>query len=328
MSSPPFDFLPDLAVGRLPVNDEQQFRVLYDKMSRFEAQGTEDWWQRATFVADDGEIDDGTSGIPPELSLGAFDFPARQRRAAELVAPILEIEQIALEEGDVNASAARAALLAAFDDGRRFISFMGHASRKQWAAVPLSNALLHSDDVSSLNNTNLPLVFAFAEVCARVMDSEEGLGEQLVRQPDAGAAGVFANYCFAPHLVSYRVQIGMLDALANARRVIGTNEAGMVFESAPVERIGEAILNGLRWSQLQGTVVTLHNWAWLGDPALRFESLPPAVEIHDLLGPVDPLQTQWQGRAGLRYRLLAGEDLDRIDMPVAGSERCGRAAGT
>ena len=166
------DWIPEMAIGRLPVIDAAELDRVIDKLVGYERSGG-DWEKRATLAAD----------IP---DLGG-DFP----RASEAIAARLPldyaIERIHLDE--MTPGEARAAMLAGIHAGRAFINFFGHSG-----FTSLGNAsLLTSFDGPSLGNADrLPVLTAFTCLAGQFgFPGQEALGEAMVVS-QGGAVAVWA----------------------------------------------------------------------------------------------------------------------------------------
>ena len=118
------DWMPDLHLGRLPVNDLTELAAMVDKIIAYgTAPAPGAWRSRAVFVADNpdtggsfGELSDiALSYLPPEFSteriyLGTAEYPANQ------------------------ALRAQQATLDAFNSGALLFNYVGHSSIGNWAA--------------------------------------------------------------------------------------------------------------------------------------------------------------------------------------------------
>ncbi len=165
---------PSLAVGRFPAQTAEQLAgmvartLAYERASEGAATGaaeTETWRSEAFLVADNDE---------PGFAQEAGEFAA-----------LLEgytTEQMVIE-GD--GSAARAALLQAFDEGSGLIGYFGHGSVTLWA----KEKVLDVEDVSKLSNRDrLPVVFTVTCLSGLFEHpTTPSLGETLLRTANGGA---------------------------------------------------------------------------------------------------------------------------------------------
>ena len=93
---------------------------------------------------------------------------------------------------------ARAAILAAWNNGPMLVSYAGHGSLEVWTGA----GLLRSSDAPTLTNGNrLPGVFALTCLNGHFHDANaESLGEALVKAPNGGAVATWMSSAltFAP----------------------------------------------------------------------------------------------------------------------------------
>ena len=167
------DNLPDMLIGRLPVNTINEVQTVVGKIVAYEsAPPTGGWNQLLAFVADDP--DDGGN------------FPAQTETVIEtFVAPAFGAERLLYTPPAVNADEIRDQLLEDWQAGLGLVMFTGHASVHQWAV----EKFLHYDDVSQLNNGDrLPVVVEMTCFTGSFqIPSISSLDEALVRQPAGGA---------------------------------------------------------------------------------------------------------------------------------------------
>lgn len=158
--------IPVMAVGRLPAQDAEQAAAMVAKVLAYEAgDASASWRRRAVLPADNDD---------PNFTREAEAFASALQGYTSEVVPVT---------GD--GSAARAAVLDAFESGAGLIGYTGHGSVTLWA----QEGILTVEDAAKLDNGDrLPLVFTvtclsgFFEHPATV-----SLGEALVRQPGGGA---------------------------------------------------------------------------------------------------------------------------------------------
>ncbi len=193
------DFLPDMAVGRIPAQTPADVTAVVDKVLAYEtaAQGGA-WQRRAVYVADN--CTDGA---------GDFHWLSDQTRLGWLPAAY---DDRTLYYGDVSvcpqsyantASGMQAGVRAAFDGGAFMLQWFGHAGRSRWgtpAEYPpgqLPIYLFSSNVVPALNaNTVWPITFAYACWSGYFINlaqpwyvnyMDETVGEALVVTPGRGS---------------------------------------------------------------------------------------------------------------------------------------------
>ncbi|MDW8396348.1 MAG: C25 family cysteine peptidase [Anaerolineae bacterium] len=167
------DALPDIALGRLPVNTFTETQIVVSKVLDYErALLVPSLDRRFLLVADNADA--------------AGDFPAKALNLASL-APSSYVTTAALMTSAGLFTATRETVLSHWNHAR-LISYLGHASPRQWAA----ERLLHRDDVSSLPSRDaLPVVIEMTCYTARFHELQDTLDESLVRAAARGAVAAW-----------------------------------------------------------------------------------------------------------------------------------------
>jgi hypothetical protein len=193
------DAIPDLAIGRLTAGTLAEAEAAVAKILAFEASGqTLDG--EAVLVADN-----------PDL---AGDFEANANDIASLLAD-RTVERIFLTQ---YGSAARGAVLSAFDAGASLVSYVGHGSQALWA----SERILLSIDVAQLSpQPRQPLMLTMT--CSNgyfISPFLNGISERFVLERDKGAIAAFTpsglSLDEAAHLY-HRALVGELVSRRHAR---------------------------------------------------------------------------------------------------------------
>jgi hypothetical protein len=128
------DILPDVLIGRLPVNSAAEAEVLAAKIVQYEREPQGGKWNaRHVFVAD-GRDHAGDYASALDESYNAFVHPP-------LVGRKVYRDRLSM-------SAARRATLEAWQEGALMMSYMGHSSWHQWSA----DSMLSIQDVPQLRN--------------------------------------------------------------------------------------------------------------------------------------------------------------------------------
>lgn len=233
------DNLPDMALGRLPVNSLAEAQAVVSKIVQAEtspAPGT--WNSVVAFLSDDAD------------EAGNFPATSQAMAATYLTSPFTPQQLLVMTP----ITPTYQAVLARWNVGASLMLYNGHASVRQLAA----ERAFHADDVAGLTNAGrLPV--ALQMTCFTGMyhlRTGASLDERLVRQPNAGAAAVWGS-----------TSLGV----ANGHDELANGFLQTVFvQQQPV--IGVATLAGklrLAGSQAAGQDL-LDTFNLLGDPAFRF----------------------------------------------------------
>jgi hypothetical protein len=174
------DPLPDLLIGRLPVNSLAEAQAVVNKIIAYEtALPSGSWQQTALLVADNA--DDGG------------DFPAESEALAAVFPSSFVLQRHYLP------AAAKSGLITAWNAGAKFVAYVGHSSVHQWASEELLHAISNVPPPATEPPTKLknggkqPIVVEMT--CFTGMfhtSSLEVLDERLLRAPSAGAVAVLA----------------------------------------------------------------------------------------------------------------------------------------
>lgn len=167
------DILPDMHIGRLPVQTSAQASTMVNKILNYEQNPpSSDWNKEVLFVADDAD----DAGDFATLSDDIADNYLPPSYTAQKV--YYKITHFTVEE-------IRTAIANAINEGRLITNYIGHAAVQYWA----HEKLFGIDDIASLNNNGkLPMMLP--------MTCKDGyfhypnypcLGESIVRADNKGA---------------------------------------------------------------------------------------------------------------------------------------------
>lgn len=228
---------PALAIGRIPAQTTEQMTRVVNKTIAYESSlnARADWHARALFIADDKE---------PSF--------ASMSDALITLSPQLAARKIYLADyrGDVNA--ARAEILARWNEGVHWLAYIGHGSIDTWAEGPLFSA----EHLSALKNgARTPILFT--PTCLDGFfyhPQKNSLAEELLFKDDGGiVAGLVPTGLSLPQAQEELMRALFAELSAN-----------------PAPTFGEAIMRAKR--RLNGTAPdtreVIDTFVLLGDPAL------------------------------------------------------------
>jgi hypothetical protein len=237
------DGVPEVAIGRIPVETPEQLEAYIDKLISYE-QSDGDWTRQVLLVADDPD-DTG-------------DYPAESEAYAEWLPPTFVANRVYLSQLSIDE--AFALLMDNLNQGVSLMTYLGHAGITQLA----NEGLLRSSDVPELTNgERLPVVAVMGCHLGNFwLPGYPSLAEDLVLHPDGGAAAVWS-----PAGLSYNPQ----------RRILGEAFLQAVYRDG-VSILGDAVLQALSVAATQhasGRREVLETQLLLGDPALRLKVTTP-----------------------------------------------------
>ena len=150
------DLLPDMAIGRFPVNSDLETSYIVDKVLAYSNSTQADWTKNFTFVAGKN---DPTSG----------DFPGLSDDIAGLI-PLrneIQIEKIYYLLTHSSSPTAQQAIVNAFNDGRMIVHYAGHSTPSGWYGDPNdpnNSILFNTTSIGSLDNHDT-LPFLISMTC-------------------------------------------------------------------------------------------------------------------------------------------------------------------
>lgn len=243
------DWLPDLAVGRLPVASPQEVSDIVQKIISYESESAKPALWRRNFLLltnEEARMQKRSDKLGAEPELSAFAGTRIYPRGA-----------------DQDNSAHQDRLIEAWDAGQLLIHFLGHGGRYIWRTGPpdlrKNHDLFTLQDVDRLApQSKLPLVLSMTCYSAPFDHPlADSIGEKLLRTPDRGAVGVLA--------ASWRNNPNQ----EFSRRL-------MIELTSPGARVGEAILRAKRWVK---TRLLVQTYNYLGDPAMRLAMPQRGMQI-------------------------------------------------
>ena len=271
------DILPDLFVGRLPVNSPAETTTLVNKIIQYEtAPWPGDWKLRNLFVADNADT--------------AGDFAALSDQVADvfLPGPYDEHKQkIYLGVNYSSPVSARSNILQAFNAGLFLSNYTGHGQVAHWA----SEFLFRGEDAAGLvNGRRLPVHLSMTCLDGRFHEiGSDAMAEILVRNPSGGAVAAWAATGLGVAHGHDHLHRGFYRALYTEGE----------------QRLGALTFLGKLTLFTGDSLGVFHDlidtFILIGDPALRLELAPADLALVVEEGPTRPLG------AGetlvLRYRL-------------------------
>ena len=172
------DVLPDLMIGRLPVNSSAEAQVVVSKIANYETQVSQgNWTGNWMFVADNP--DDGGDYAANMNVLISMPSEAK-----------FNAHRIFYSEGAA-VDSFHAAILDYWNHGAGIIAYNGHSSIYQWAA----ERLFHLDDLASLTNASHPamLLELTCFTTSFQVPNHSTLDESLIRLSGGGAVAVWGS---------------------------------------------------------------------------------------------------------------------------------------
>jgi len=238
------DLLPDMLLGRLPVNSLAEARVVVNKIVRYETDPFfGDWNSKVLFVTDDPD--------------SAGDFIAESDRLIDkfISAPWSAGRAYLNPPGGMDRDEVYTTVMSRWNAGQGLVVYNGHSSIHQWGA----ERLLHLDDVAGLNNNGrLPVVLQMTCFTGAFQEPFwDTLDEALLRKENGGAVAVWGA-------------TGLGVATGHGELADGFMQT-IIKDSTP--QIGQAALAGkvLLQANQPAYLDLMDTFTLLGDPATRYD---------------------------------------------------------
>ena len=177
------DILPDVAIGRLPVNTAAELATMITKIQRYEQQAAQPWQQRLLFVADN------TPDLAGDFVASSEDFIA-QHLPSGYTADRLYLNDVCGAPSTSPCPAMNAALVSTLNTtGTLIMNYVGHGSLNRWAGEQIFTLA----DVAQLTNADqLPIVLSLTCLDGFwAYPGQDGLMETMVRA-NSGAIAAFS----------------------------------------------------------------------------------------------------------------------------------------
>ena len=242
------DLVPDIAVGRLPVNTLDEANTVVDKIIAYdEAFATADWQRRTLLVADDADSGGDFAALSDEIlqeHLPADLAPAR----------------IYLKITHPDAASTRAALNDALNAGVLLAQYTGHGAIDRWAGEGIWRT---SDVVGLHNDQRLPVVMTFACLDGYfVTPNVDSMAETMLRRVGGGSIAAISPGGLSLSADQRELRIILLDT---------------IFKGG-VRSIGEALTVAKQaYAATNGSIYLIQTQTLFGDPAMLLPFLPSGV---------------------------------------------------
>ncbi|MCB8925925.1 MAG: hypothetical protein H6652_09910 [Ardenticatenaceae bacterium] len=238
------DFLPDMIIGRLPVNSLAEAQTVVTKIVEYETKPLlGDWNGRITFISDDTD------------AAGNFAAHAESLQQTYVVDP-WQASSLNYNPALLTEAAMQSQVRQTWQNGQGLLVYTGHSSQHQWGA----ERFFHLDDVANLTNgARLPVLLEMTCFTGSFAQPFwDALDEALLRQPNGGAVAVWGA-------TGLGVGTGH-DALAGGflQSLIGDDEVVL----------GTAVLSGKidLVTNKPANLDLLDTFTLFGDPAMQYNT--------------------------------------------------------
>jgi hypothetical protein len=255
------DLYPELAVGRLSVNNDAEAQQQINKILTYEGNSPAgSWTNRVLLVANDKET--------------AYEPCKESIRTATYSNPFTFYKAYG------SSGATNAVVSNAINDGIGIVNYRGHGLMTAWTDWNTLHQYYSTTEAQALNNGDkTPVVFSIACLCSALDHPTNCLGEAFVKDDDSAVAFLGAtrsswrdpNDDFDKYLV---------DVIGND----GIRNIGMASNAANVRMMTKYKLDSFATDNAK-------MYLWLGDPALRLWTSP--IARADTIGVFRPSTRTW-----------------------------------
>lgn len=263
----PDDYLPDMAIGRIPARTPADVAAVVNKVIAYETTAPAgDWQRRVVFVAD--------SNLDPDYNFHAFSDDIRLNwLPAAYDSPTLYYNRDYFSGG-----AMRTAIKAAFDADALMIQWFGHGSKFRWGSVSMFNTF---DPPALAANDTWPFSVTYACMTGYfinlfVSNIGQSLAETLLLTPQRGSVADLSPSGLHIGDALLTLNQGVVDAVFRQR----------------IERAGDAVTAAHLY--YFGHAGSFHDVidtsVYFGDPALKLRL--PSIDFSSSEMAVSPVATQ------------------------------------
>jgi hypothetical protein len=259
------DLYPELAIGRLSVNNDAEAQQQINKILTYEGNPPAGGWTNWVLLVSDDAVEAGES---------AFEECKESIRTATYSNPFTFYKAYG------SSGATNAVVSNAINNGRGIVNYRGHGSETAWGDWNTLHQDYSTTEARALNNGDkTPIVFSIACYCNALDYATNCLGEAFVKDDDSAVAFLGAtrpswrnpNNDFDKYLFdmigNYGIRnIGMASNAAKVRTMIKYKSDGYSTDNAKM-------------------------YLWLGDPALRLWTTP--ITRADTIGVFRPTTKTW-----------------------------------
>ncbi len=270
------DFLPDIAVGRLPAINADNVTAVVNKILTYEDPALNPpglWQQRAVYVADDCTD-----------SAGNFHALSNQARLQELPTAYTNrivyfdnpnIATVCPEGNQSTSVGMRTAIRSEFNAGALFLQWFGHGSQTRWGGAV---SMFQANDFPSYGaRTQLPLTMANACLTGYFVHTSQTLSEQMVNTASRVSIADLSPSGLHVGNALLTLQKGMHKKLFHER----------------IERAGD-VVDAAKWYFFENSFYYLDvidTMIFFGDPALKLryptgDLSTSSLEVSDAVAPL------------------------------------------
>ena len=275
--NPTCNTMPQMAIGRLPVNNTSEVDVVVNKLKNYESVPPSGAWRsRVAFVTGDPYYSDGSADSTTTATTNFWTYSDEVASNPLYMPPSLTADRLYYNPCDPNVygskcqlpyppytteSAIQTAIISAFNNGHLIVNYIGHGAAAKWGSN--WGETFFSDNIAStLSNGNLlPIMLDMTCYTGYFIhpntSTASSLGEVALRKANGGAVASWSATGEGVTSGHDYLDRGFFSAVVNQN----------------VRQLGAATLAGKLnlWTNDKGDVDLLDTFVLLGDPATRLQ---------------------------------------------------------
>jgi hypothetical protein len=255
----------DIGVGRFPVKTAEEAKNIVDKLIQYDVdkKAFGYWRKQITFVADDGNSEDGFTSLHQLHANDLADYVESSNPEFETRKLFLGTYQKTARAGGESAPKLTEDIVRTFDKGSLIINYTGHGSEKVWA----DERVFTDQTIADLDNRLYPfLITATCEFGRQDDPIQTSSAELCVTRKGAGAIGMVTT-------------ARPVNATSNFNLNMAFYESLFTRENDRYLTIGEVFR---RTKNNSASGVSNRNFSLIGDPSLMLALPVETVHINSL----------------------------------------------
>lgn len=332
------DLLPDISIGRFPVDTLEEAKIMVDKTINYETTPTaDDWNKNILMIADDQDDLGGNFYEFSDILADGYVDPDNPTPETKFLPDPYQATKVYLGDtcdpdnvgNNDEPVECRNQIVQSVNSGALFTSYVGHAQRSNWALEPLVDSSL----VSQFNNQDRLSIF-LGMACFEGFFHEPDLAplaEQYLLNPNGGAVASWSPTGFGVATGHDWLEQGLfLEVFQKQNLILG--EAADAAKRYMDENAPRNLDGVMKYEDLLDTFLIF------GDPALRIQAFvsPTAVSVVSFNGVYGQTEVKltWETvseNAIAGFNVLRGPSaqgpFERINDTIIQASRSGSAEG-
>ncbi len=252
----------DVAVGRLPVKTIEELRDVVDKLIDYDTNKNKSgrWRKEITFVADDGNTEDGFSIVHQQQANNLARFIEGENPQFDTKRIFIGMHPKVIRPSGETVPTVNEAIERTFERGTLIMNYTGHGSERVWA----DERILSDFTIPALDNSIYPfMVTATCEFGRQDDPAQISTAERVLLRPKSGVIGLVSTARPVNSSTNYELNSAFYEALF-IKDDYGYRSVGEVFRDT-------------KNNSTSG--VANRNFSLLGDPSMHLAMPANHIEV-------------------------------------------------